>query len=171
MIASRLLPFALMILCTAGPLAAQELARSLNPLAALDQASIKAFVEQPLFEPSRRPPVVAPPYVYVTSSVPTVVEKPPSLRLLGLVESTRSIFAIVYSNDTGKTETLRPGDRIGSWVTQITAANLRVISGNRAFDYTLFRGGPSQGPVAVQMLPTGFVTPAVAARDHAPPAR
>ena len=171
MIASRLLALAAVILCTTGQLVAQEQVRSPNPLASLDQATLKAFVEQPLFELSRRQPVVAPPYVYVAPPVPTFIEQPPSLRLLGLVESTRSIFAVVYRIDKGKTETLRPGDRIGSWVVQITAANLRVISGDRAFEYRLFRGGPSQGPVAVQMLPPAFVIPAVAARNPAMPAR
>ena len=90
MIASRLLPFALIILCTAGPLAAQELARSLNPLAALDQASIMAFVEQPLFEPSRRPPVVRAALrlrqLIGAHSRREAALAPPS----GLVESTRS---------------------------------------------------------------------------------
>ena len=44
-------------------------------------------------------------------------------------------------------------------------ATLRVMSGNRAFDYALFRGGPQQGPVAVEMVPPPFAMPAVAARD------
>ena len=170
MIASRLSALAALILCTNGPLLAQEQVRSANPLASLDQATLKAFVEQPLFEPSRRQPVVTPPYVYAPP-VPTFIEQPPSLRLLGLIESTGSVFAVVYRNDKGKTETLRPGDRIGSWVVQITAANLRVVSGDRAFDYSLFRGGPLQGPVAVQMLPPAFVNPAVAARNPATPVR
>ena len=111
MIASRLLALAAVILCTTGQLVAQEQVRSPNPLASLDQATLKAFVEQPLFELSRRQPVVAPPYVYVAPPVPTFIEQPPSLRLLGLVESTRSIFAVVYRIDKGiRPETLRPGE-------------------------------------------------------------
>ena len=168
---SRLLPLAAVILSTTGLLAAQEAIRSPNPLAALDPATLRAFVDQPLFEPSRRPPVVAPPYVDVAPPVPTIIEQPPSLRLLGLVESTRSIFAVVYRNDTGKTETLRPGNRIGSWVVQIMPASLRVVRGDRAFDYPLFKGGPSQGPAAVPLQPPAFVIPAFAARNPAMPAR
>ena len=163
MIASRLLSLA-MVLCVGGPLAAQELVRSPNPLAALAPATLKAFVEQPLFEPSRRPPAVAQPYVYVAPPAPVVVEQPPSLRLIGLVESAHSFVAVVHHN--GKTETLHSGDRIGSWKVQVMTANLRVISGDLAFDYRLFAGERSQGPEAVQM-PSAPVMPAMAARDPA----
>ena len=162
MIASRPLTLAAVILSTIGQLAAQEAVRSPNPLATLDEATLKAFVEKPLFEHSRRP-LVAPPHVFVALPAPTFIEQPPSLRLLGLIESTRLIFAVVYRNDKGKTETLHPGDRIGSWVVQITAGNLRVINGDRTFEYRLFGGSPSQAPVAVQMLPPALVIPAIAA--------
>lgn len=172
MIASRLFAPTAMILFATGHLAAQDAVSSPNPLAALDRETLKAFVEQPLLEPSRRPPTVAPPPVYVAPSTPALIAQPPSLRLLGLVESNRSIFAVVYRNDTGKTETLRPGDHIGNWVVQITAANLRVISGDRAFEYRLFRGGPSQRPVAVDVLPSPeLAIPAIAARNPSTSAR
>ena len=168
---SRLLPWALALLFSAAPARAQDAARSLNPLAALDKSTLNGFVEQPLFEPSRHRPVVAPPYVYVAPPPPAVVEQPPSLRLLGLVEGVHSSAAVVHRNDTGRTETLRPGDRIGSWVVLIMPASLRVMSGDRAYDYALFRGGPSQGPVPVEN-PPAFVAPTVAVRDPvAAPAR
>lgn len=167
MTVSRLFMLAAVILFSTGQVVAQEEVRSPNPLATIDRATLNAFVEKPLFELSRRQPVVEPPHVYVAPPAPTLVEQPPSLRLLGLVESRQSIFALVYRNDKRKTETMRSGDRIGSWVVQITTANLRVVSGNRAFEYKLFRGDPSKGPVAVQMLPPALVTPAVAARNPA----
>ena len=175
MTSSRLLPFAALLLLSPAastlPARAQggardEAARSLNPLAALDKATLSGFVEQPLFEPSRHRPVAAPRLVYVAPPPPPVVEPPPSLRLLGLVEGARSSAAVVHRNDTGKTETLRPGDRIGSWVVQIMPAALRVMSGDRTFDYALFRGGPQQGPVAAE-APPPFVAPTVAVRDPA----
>ena len=144
---------------------AQEPSRSVNPLAALDKATLKGFVEQPLFEPSRQRPVIATPNVYVAPPPPPVVDQPPSMRLLGLVEGANSFAAVVHRNDTGKTETLRPGDRIGSWIVQIMPATLRVTSGDRAFDYALFRGGPLQGPVAVEVTTPPFLIPALAARD------
>ncbi len=72
---------------------------------------------------------------------------------------------MVHRNDTGKTETLRPGDHIGGWIVQIMPATLRVMSGDRAFDYALFRGGPLQGPVAVEVTTPPFLIPALAARD------
>ncbi len=153
-----LLPFA------AAPVWAQDATRSLNPLAAIDKSTLKGFVEQPLFEPSRHRPVVAPPYVYVPPTMPAVAEQPPSLHLLGLVEGATSFAAVVHRNDTGKTETLRSGDRIGTWVVQIMPAALRVMNGDRTFDYALFRGGSLQGPVAVEP-PPAFVAPTIAARD------
>ena len=100
--------------------------------------------------------------------MPPVVEQPPSLRLLGLVEGANSFAAVVHRNDTGKTETLRPGDHIGGWIVQIMPATLRGVSGERAFDYALFRGGPMQGPVPVERTPPPFVAPTVAAREPAP---
>ena len=166
MTSSRLLPLAtLMLLPSVTPVLAQDAARSPNPLAALDKATLKGFVEQPLFEPSRQRPVAPTPYVYVAPPMPAVVEQPPSLRLLGLVEGAHSLVAVVRRNETGRTETLRPGDRIGGWVVQITPASLRVVSGDRAFDYALFRGSPLQGPMTVDTPSAPFVSPTVAARD------
>lgn len=164
MMPSRLLPIVALLSCIFAA-AAQEPSRSLNPLAALGKATLKDFVEQPLFEPSRRQPVVSIPYVSVAPPAPAIEEPPPSLRLLGLVEGAKSFAAVVHRNDTGKTETLRPGDRIGSWTVQIMPAALRVTSGSRSYDYALFRGGSQQGPVAVEVSTPPFLMPALAARE------
>lgn len=168
MTSSHLLPsVAALLLCAVASAQAQDASRSLNPLATMDKATLKGFVDQPLFEPTRRRPAVAAPLVYVAPPPPAVVEQPPSMRLLGLVEGEHATAAIVRRNDTGKTETLRPGDRIGSWIVLIMPAALRIMSGDRAYDYALFRGGPLQGPVAVEP-PPAFATPTVAARDPVP---
>ncbi len=127
-------------------LAQDEPSRSPNPLASVDEATLKGFVERPLFEPSRHPPVVAAPIVAVPSPLQRVVEPPPSLRLIGVVEGSRSLAAIVHRNDTGRTETLRSGDHIGAWTIEVMPASLRLASGDRAFDYAMFRGGLQQGP-------------------------
>lgn len=166
MTSSRLLSMAALLACAAVPCAAQDSPRSANPLAALDKATLGSFVEKPLFEPSRHRPVVAATPVYVAPPPIPVVEQPPSLRLLGLVEGTRLSAAVVHRNDTGRTETLHPGDHIGPWVVEIMPAVLRMVNGDRAFDYALFRGGPQQGPTAVEG-PSSFLAPTVAARDPA----
>lgn len=165
---SSLAPLLLaLVLAPLSPASGQpEAAGSLNPLAALDKATLKDFVEKPLFAPSRQRPVVTPPIAYIAPPPSPVIEPPPSLRLLGLVEGATSLVAIVHRNDTGRTETLHPGDQIGSWIVQVMPATLRVMSGDRAFDYALFRGGAQQGPTAVQ-LPAPFVSPTIVARDRA----
>ena len=133
-------------------LAQDEPSRSPNPLASLDKATLKDFAAKPLFEPSRHPPVVAAPIVAVPSRSP-MAEQPPSLRLIGIVEGARSLAAIVHRNDTGKTETMRQGDHIGTWTIEVMPASLRVVSGDRAFDYAMFRGSLRQGPTAAARDP------------------
>ena len=133
-------------------LAQDEPSRSPNPLASLDKATLRDFVEKPLFEPSRHPPVIAAPIVAVPSRSP-MVEQPPSLRLIGIVEGSRSLAAIVHRNDTGKTETVRQGDHIGTWTIEVMPASLRVVNGDRAFDYAMFRGSLRQGPTVAARDP------------------
>ena len=135
----RLLPCIALLLSSASTTLAQEPSRSSNPLASLDKALLKGFVEQPLFEPSRQPPVVTPPNAYVAPPMPAVVEPPPPLRLLGLIEGADFLAAVVRRNDTGRTETLHPGDHIGSWVVHIMPATLRMVNGDRSYDYALFQ--------------------------------
>lgn len=160
MIASRLLPIAALLLLPAAALAQDEAARPLNPMAGLDKGSLKAFVELPLFETSRHKPFVAPPLVYVPPPPQPVVVSPPSLRLLGVVEGAHSLVAIVHRDDTGKTETLHSGDLVGGWRVEVRPVGLRVASGDRAYEYAMFRGGAQQGPMPVALPP-----PTVAARD------
>lgn len=154
---SRLLPFAALLLPVVVPalaLAQDASPRGLNPLASLDEAALKGFVEKPLFDPSRRPPATAAPVTRVVlPPPPPVVVPPPSLRLIGVVEGSHSLAAIVHHNDTGRTETLRPGDHIGTWTIEVMPAALRVVSGDRAFDYAMFRGNPQQGPTVVARDP------------------
>lgn len=170
----RALRFALVLLLAvvfapaASAFAQDDAAGSLNPLASLDKSKLKDFVEQPLFEPSRHPPVIAPPVAYVAPPpAPPPPEPPPSLKLLGLVEGARSLAAVVHLNDSGKTETLHPGDHLGIWIVGVSPGGLRVTSGDRAFDYALFHGGAQQGPVPVAP-PAAFLPPTAAARDAAP---
>lgn len=144
---------------------------SLNPMATVPRASLDAFVEEPLFDPTRRlpPPVVAPPYV-----PPPVVqappEPPPALHLLGVVGGADAI-AVVRTPD-GKTAYLRSGDRLGAWTVRVLPMGLRIRSGDRLFDYGLFtvpdRGA---GPTAVDPRAVGSLDPVRAGGSaSAPPA-
>lgn len=141
-------------------------AASLNPLATLDEATLRGFVQQPLFEPSRRPPVPPAPIVEIVPPPapppPAVPEPPPMLKLLGVVEGSHSLAAIVRRADTGKTETLRPGDHLGSWTIAVLPTGLRVQDGDRVFDYAMFKGGQS-GPQPVTAAQD--LSPALAARE------
>lgn len=144
----RLLPVAVLLVPTFVS-AQDEASRVQNPLATVGKEMLKGFVDSPLFEPSRHPPVVAVPLSQLPPPPqPPMLEPPPSLRLIGIVEGARSLAAIVHRNDNGRTETLHPGDHIGTWVVEVMPAGLRVVSGERAFDYAMFRGNLQQGPIA-----------------------
>ena len=142
----RRLILASLLLPTAA-LAQDGAPRPLNPLASLDKATLKGFVDRPLFEPSRRPPIPAAPLL-AAPSAPALVQ-PPMLRLIGIVEGSHSLSAVVRRGDTNATETLHTGDHLGAWTIEVLPGTLRVASGDRAFDYPMFRNGPRSGPVAV----------------------
>ena len=142
----RHLILAALLLPTAA-LAQAGSSRLLNPLASLDKATLKGFVERPLFEPSRRPPVLAAPLVNLPPS-PAMVQ-PPMLRLIGIVEGLHSLSAVVHRSDINATETLHTGDHLGVWVIEVLPDTLRVASGDRAFEYAMFRDGARSGPTPV----------------------
>ena len=136
------------VLMPAAALAQDATSRSLNPLASLDKATLKGFVEKPLFEPSRRPPVPAEPLAALPPPSPAVVQ-PPMLRLVGIVEGLHSLGAIVHRSDINATETLHTGDHLGAWTIEVMPGILRVASGGHAFEYAMFRSGPLSGPIPV----------------------
>ncbi len=143
----RHLLLAALLLPTAA-LAQNETSRLLNPLASLDKTTLKGFVERPLFEPTRRPPIPAAPRAGLPPPPPAVAQ-PPELRLVGIVEGIHSLCAIVHRSDTNATETLHTGDHLGAWTIEVMPGTLRVASGDRAFEYALFRSGPRSGPTSV----------------------
>ena len=146
----RHLILAALLLPTAA-LAQDGTSRVLNPLASLDKTTLKGFVERPLFEPSRRPPILAAPLA--RSPPAPAVMQPPMLRLIGIVEGLHSLSAVVHRSDINATETLHTGDHLGTWVVEVMPGTLRVASGDRAFDYAMFRSGPRSGPIPVAPVP------------------
>lgn len=155
------------------PVAAQHgEAPSLNPLQVLDKATLKGFLEQPLFDPSRRlPPVARAAVVVVARSAPPSVEPPPVLHLLGVIHGQRDM-AIVHRDNDEKTVVLHTGDLLGAWrVTVLPPVGVRLRDGDRAFDYALFgKTGASAGPVPVATDPgvegsPALLTPAMTTRN------
>ena len=144
----RHLTLAALLLPTAA-LAQDGPSRPLNPLASINEATLKGFVERPLFEPSRRPPAAP----LAAPLPPPMVAPPPMLRLIGIVEDAHSLSAIVHRGDTNATETLRTGDHVGAWTIEVMPRALRVASGDRAFDYAMFRSGSLSGPTPVAPVP------------------
>jgi hypothetical protein len=119
----------------------------LNPLRQIAEDHLKAFVEAPLFDPTRRLPppavIVAPP-----PPLPVVVqeEPPPNLHLLGVLQGDHDI-AIVRNGDDPKTSTVSSGDHIGAWtVTILATAGVRLSNGSKVVEYALFaKPGDSAG--------------------------
>ena len=71
------------------------------------------------------------------------------LRLIGIVEGSHSLSAVVHRSDVNATETLHTGDHLGVWVVKVLPDTLRVASGDRAFEYAMFRDGARSGPTPV----------------------
>ncbi len=140
------------LLLPTAALAQDGSSRLLNPLASLDKATLKGFVERPLFQPSRRPPSPAAPLAELPPPSPAVIQ-PPTLRLIGIVEDLHSLSAVVHRSDTNATETLHTGDHLGAWVIEVMPGTLRVASGDRAFEYAMFRSGSQSGPTPVAPVP------------------
>lgn len=134
--------------------AAQD-AKSLNPVKGVEKASLRSFLQRPLFDPSRRAPVPVPRLVEVRASV--VEEPPPSIHLLGVIRGIRDM-AVVRRSGEKKTAILRSGDYVGKWiVTVVPPIGVRLRCGDRAFEYTLFASLKS-GPAPVALAPGPVAT-------------
>ncbi len=91
-----------------------------NPLAAIEVSGLTAWVQRPLFAPSRRPPPPPPPKAAVVrpvAAVPAPAPKPPPPRyaLIGVVSD--GSRAIGLLRQEGKTASIMVeiGDSIGGW--------------------------------------------------------
>lgn len=121
-------------------------ARLLNPLAALDKATLDGFRDMPLFTPSRKrpaPPEAAPPEEAPPPPEPKQAAPAPApeLKLSGVVEGPGGAVAVVQDVSAGgKVERLRLGDQIGGWlVTGIEPAALKLTLDEREEQYRLFQ--------------------------------
>jgi hypothetical protein len=118
---------------------------ALNPLAALDKATLDGFRDRPLFTPSRRRP--EPPEEVAVEEAPPpppppvrAPPPPPELKLSGVVEGPGGAVAVVENADEGgRIERLRLGDQVGGWlVTAIDGSSLRLTLAEREERYRIF---------------------------------
>lgn len=132
---------------TAGEASAEEPAAAasgrLNPLSTLDRAELKAFLDKPLFAPSRQAPRIAPaePPPPVVASAAPPPEEPPNIRLTGIVEGSATPMAILERLNAKTTSTVRLGDLVDGWlVASIDAMGIKLTNGDREQEYRLFAG-------------------------------
>lgn len=119
---------------------------NLNPLSALDPATLDAFKERPLFAPSRRAPSPQP--VPVAPLAPVAVDAPPpDLRLVGVIAGVDKAVAILRRPAGGSTLNLKLGDAVDTWrVQSIGPDRVTLRDGSRETTYRLFGIGPSRPP-------------------------
>ena len=100
---------------------AQEAAASPNPLAGLALEDFGSTLSQPLFTPSRTPPVievaVEEPEVVVEEAPPPVEEppQPPPFKLVGVVTAGDDKVAILTDESTGEVHRLASGEDFEGW--------------------------------------------------------
>jgi hypothetical protein len=86
-----------------------------NPLAAFDKATLKDWVERPLFAPSRqRPPAAAVAERPLTRKV-AIKRPPPTYDLLGIVRDGDRAIALLRKKGEGTSFRVEVGDMIGGW--------------------------------------------------------
>ena len=100
---------------------------ALNPLMQVSISDAAAFLDKPLFSPSRKPfaPVVMP--QFVTSAPLAVVPTVDHLELIGTIQTLQEISAQIKDDRTGITASLMKGDVVGDWtVTRIDGAMVEL---------------------------------------------
>lgn len=114
---------------------------ALNPLRALSKSQLKAFIEQPLFDPTRRlPPPMAPPPAPMQAPIAVAPPAPPpDIHLVGFIYSDNSV-AILRLSDGGETLRIHTGENVADWKATVLPDNaLRVSKGDREVIFKLFK--------------------------------
>lgn len=114
---------------------------ALNPLRALSKSQLKAFIEQPLFDPTRRlPPPMAPPPAPVQMPVAAAPPAPPpDIHLVGFIYSDNSV-AILRLSEGGETLRVHSGENVAEWKATVLPDNaLRLAKGDREVVFKLFK--------------------------------
>lgn len=130
-------------------------ASPVNPMQAVEKAKLRAFAQQPLFNPARALPAIAPAFYAPPMAAPP--PQPPNLQLVGVIAG---INAMAIIRDGGTTTMLHAGDHVGAWTVTILPTGLRLADGDRVFDYTLFnKGGSSTPSPGANGVPAALNTP------------
>lgn len=109
----------------AKPLAPFEIPpQSINSLAAYE-----AIVERPLFTPGRRPPVANAPDEHDAADAMNPIADPSGLRLSAILcHADRQ--TVLIEDQTGETQILHRGDRIGNWrIEEIADDQIVIVAG------------------------------------------
>ncbi|WP_139312771.1 hypothetical protein [Acuticoccus yangtzensis] len=110
-----------------------------HPLAGRGADLSAAARARPLFSPTRRPPSAAPRRVVLP---PAPVEAEPELVLIGVMELSGRVVAIVEDLEEGTTVSLQPGDIVGRWTVEAVAADSITLSdGDQSVALQLFDPG------------------------------
>ncbi|ORE96332.1 hypothetical protein ATO13_05700 [Stappia sp. 22II-S9-Z10] len=110
-----------------------------HPLAGRGADLSAAARARPLFSPTRRPPSAAPRRIVLP---PAPVEAEPELVLIGVMELSGRVVAIVEDLEEGTTVSLQPGDIVGRWTVEAVAADSITLSdGDQSVALQLFDPG------------------------------
>lgn len=109
---------------------------TVNPLSAIDPASLTGFRERPLFSPSRRLPEAELP------TAPEAVEAPTEtsdVLLLGIVTTPSGAIARVTDSSSNENQSIREGDLFRDWrVVSIGASEVTMERNGEAKTLTVF---------------------------------
>lgn len=97
-----------------------------NPLASLDKATLKDWVERPLFAPSRKRP---PPTEASQGSAPKAAgakPAPPIYELLGIVRDKGRAIALLRKKADGTSFRVQVGDTLGGW--QVSKVDPKAVT-------------------------------------------
>ena len=117
----------------------------LNPLSAIKPSELSAFLEQPLFIPSRQAPPSVTDLLHSAEPIEPklkVDEEPPKIRLVGIMQASGARTALLQRLNARTVSRVRLGDEFDGWlVTSVEAAGLRLKRGEREQEYRLFAKG------------------------------
>lgn len=93
-------------------------ARTLNPLGGLTTSDAKAFLERPLFTPTRRPIEIDAVAAVAGDDIEEAIAADPELMLLGVTSGPDGSIARIATEDGAERRSVRVGEEIDGWTIQ-----------------------------------------------------
>lgn len=110
----------------------------LNPIDTAKLSSLKAFVERPLFTPTRRPPFVE---ETPQTESETPAETRPEFLLLGVTSGPEGSVARITTADGAERRSLRQGEAIKGWQLQaVDSSSVTLTREGESVVLTIFKG-------------------------------